>query len=56
MARRVSTTHKTVVTVVAWVVALVLFFPILYALITSLKTEGEAAAGFSLWPSFTLES
>ena len=56
MARRVSTTHKTVVTIVAWVVALVLFFPILYALITSLKTEGEAAAGFSLWPSFTLES
>ena len=56
MARRVSTTHKTVVTIVAWVVALILFFPILYALITSLKTEGEAAAGFSLWPSFTLES
>ncbi len=56
MARRASTTHRTVVTIVAWVVGFVLFFPILYALITSLKTEGEAAAGFSLIPSFTLES
>ena len=56
MARRVTTTHKAVATIAAWTVALILFFPILYALITSLKTEGEAAAGFSLWPSFTLES
>jgi sorbitol/mannitol transport system permease protein len=56
MARRVTTTHKTVATIAAWTVALILFFPILYAIITSLKTEGEAAAGFSLIPSFTLES
>jgi sorbitol/mannitol transport system permease protein len=56
MARRVTTTHKTVATIAAWLIALILFFPILYALITSLKTEGEAAAGFSLIPSFTLES
>jgi sorbitol/mannitol transport system permease protein len=56
MARRVSTTRKTVVTIAAWIIALILFFPILYAIITSLKTEGEAAAGFSLIPSFTLES
>jgi sorbitol/mannitol transport system permease protein len=56
MARRVTTTHKTVATIAAWLVALVLFFPILYAMITSLKTEGEAAAGFNLIPSFTLES
>lgn len=56
MARRVTTTHKTVATIAAWLVALILFFPILYAIITSLKTEGEAAAGFSLIPSFTLES
>jgi sorbitol/mannitol transport system permease protein len=56
MARRVTTTHKTVATIAAWIVALVLFFPILYAIITSLKTEGEAAAGFSMIPSFTLES
>jgi sorbitol/mannitol transport system permease protein len=56
MARRVTTTHKTVATIAAWLVALILFFPILYAIITSLKTEGEAAAGFSLIPSLTLES
>jgi sorbitol/mannitol transport system permease protein len=56
MARRVSTTRKTVVTIAAWIIALILFFPILYAIITSLKTEGETAAGFSLIPSFTLES
>src|SRR5690606_5554342 len=39
-----------------WVVALIMFFPILYTIITSLKTEGEAAAGFSMVPSFTFES
>jgi len=56
MSRRVSNQRKAVMTVLAWAVALILFFPILYAIITSLKTEGEAAAGFSLWPSFTIES
>lgn len=56
MARAVSVQRKSVVTVLAWAVALILFFPILYTLITSLKTEGEAAAGFSLIPSGTLES
>ncbi len=56
MARAVTTQRKTAMTIIAWAVALVLFFPILYALITSLKTEGEAAAGFSLIPSFTIES
>ena len=56
MARAVSVQRKSVVTVLAWVVALILFLPIFYTLITSLKTEGEAAAGFSLIPSGTLES
>ncbi|MEQ1768399.1 MAG: carbohydrate ABC transporter permease [Devosia sp.] len=56
MARRVTNTRKTVATIAAWTIALILFFPILYTIITSLKTEGEAAAGFSLIPSFTLES
>src|SRR5690606_21739244 len=32
------------------------FFPILYTLITSLKTETEAIQGFRLIPSFTFES
>src|SRR5690348_11822038 len=56
MAREASTSRKVSMTTLAWVVALLIFFPILYTLITSLKTEGEAAAGFSLIPSFTLES
>ncbi len=56
MARAVSKNAKIGYTVAAWTVALVIFFPILYAIITSLKTEQEAIAGFSLIPSFTFES
>ena len=56
MARAVSTRRKLTMTVLVWLVALIIFFPILYTIITSLKTEGEAAAGFSMIPSFTFES
>ncbi len=56
MARKVSTRSKIGFTIAAWVVALILFFPILYAFLTSIKTEPEAIAGFSLWPSGTLEN
>jgi sorbitol/mannitol transport system permease protein len=56
MARAVSTRRKVVYTVAAWTVALLIFFPILYTIVTSLKTEQEAIAGFDLIPSFTLES
>jgi sorbitol/mannitol transport system permease protein len=56
MARAVSTRTKAGYTVAAWVVALLIFFPILYTIITSLRTEQEAISGFTLWPSFTLES
>lgn len=56
MARAVSLRRKLSMTALVWLVALIMFFPILYTIITSLKTEGEAAAGFSLIPSFTLES
>jgi sorbitol/mannitol transport system permease protein len=56
MARAVSMQRKLGMTVLVWLVALIIFFPILYTIITSLKTEGEAAAGFSMIPSFTLES
>ncbi|TYR33127.1 carbohydrate ABC transporter permease [Mesorhizobium microcysteis] len=56
MARRVSTRHKVIATFAAWLVAFVIFFPILYMVITSLKTEPEAIAGINLIPSFTLES
>lgn len=56
MARAVSTRRKIGFTVAAWVVALLIFFPILYTIITSFKSETEAIAGFSLVPSGTLES
>ena len=56
MARAVTTQHKVIVTVAAWIVALLIFFPILYTIITSFKTETEAIAGFNLIPSGTLES
>ncbi len=56
MARAVTTRNKIGWTIAAWAVALVIFFPILYTVITSIKTEPEAIAGFNLIPSFTLEN
>src|SRR5690349_12993668 len=56
MARAVSTRRTAVVTVAAWIVALIIFFPILYTIITSFKSEQEAIQGFNLIPSLTLES
>jgi sorbitol/mannitol transport system permease protein len=56
MARAVTTRHKTIATTVAWIVALLIFFPILYTIITSFKSEQEAIQGFSLIPSGTTES
>ncbi|NYZ15564.1 carbohydrate ABC transporter permease [Azospirillum sp. RWY-5-1] len=44
MARAVSTRRKLVVTVVAWTVGLLIFFPILWTALTSFKTEAEAIA------------
>src|ERR1044072_10054821 len=56
MARAVTTQHKTIATVAAWIVALLIFFPILYTIITSFKSEQEAIQGFALIPSGTIES
>src|SRR4249919_3674978 len=56
MARAVTSQRKAVVTVAAWIVAFLIFFPILYTIITSFKSEQEAIAGFNLIPSGTLES
>jgi sorbitol/mannitol transport system permease protein len=56
MARAVSTRRMAAATIAAWIVALIIFFPILYTIITSLKSEPEAIQGFNLIPSFTLES
>ena len=55
MARAVTTQHKTIATVAAWIVALLIFFPILYTIITSFKSEQEAIQGFSIIPSGTFD-
>ena len=49
MARAISTRRKIGFTVLAWLIGLLIFFPILWTFITSFKTEGEA---ISVPPSF----
>ena len=44
MARSVSPSRKTVITIVAWAIGLIMFFPILWTILTSFKTEAEAIA------------
>ena len=44
MARAVPTSRKSVFTVVAWAIGVALFFPILWTILTSFKTEAEAIA------------
>jgi sorbitol/mannitol transport system permease protein len=44
MARRVSTSRKLTVTAAAWVVGFLIFFPILWMVLTSFKTELDAFA------------
>jgi sorbitol/mannitol transport system permease protein len=49
MARKISTTHTIVTTAAAWLVGFLIFFPILWMILASFKTELEA---FSTPPSF----
>lgn len=49
MARRVSTARTFVTTAAAWIVGFVIFFPLLWMVLASFKTELEA---FSTPPSF----
>lgn len=42
MARRETMQRKVLITVLAWVVGLIVFFPILWTVLTSFKTEGDA--------------
>lgn len=44
MARTVSSQRKIVNTVVAWTIGVLIFFPILWTVLTSFKTEAEAIA------------
>jgi sorbitol/mannitol transport system permease protein len=57
MARAVSTQRKWTWTIIAWVVALLIFFPILWTALTAFKTEGEAIAfPPHVIPNWTLEN
>lgn len=44
MARAATTRQKLVVTLIAWTIGIVIFFPILWTALTSFKTEAEAIA------------
>ena len=44
MARAVSTQRKLAFTVAAWTVGLIIFFPVFWTILTSLKTEASAVA------------
>ncbi|AXS42209.1 carbohydrate ABC transporter permease [Breoghania sp. L-A4] len=44
MARAVTNQRKTVMTALAWAIGLLIFFPILWTVLTSFKTEAEAIA------------
>jgi len=57
MARAVSTQRKAGFTILAWLVALLIFFPILWTVLTSFKSEAEAIASPpTLIPNWTLEN
>jgi sorbitol/mannitol transport system permease protein len=44
MARAVSNNRKLMNTLIAWAIGLLIFFPILWTILTSFKTEGQAIA------------
>src|SRR3569832_2125128 len=42
MARAVCSLRKITVTIVAWIVALIIIFPVLWTIMPSFKSEGDA--------------
>ncbi len=58
MARAATPQRKWISTIFAWVVALLIFFPILWTILTSFKTEGDAILfpPAFLPPHWTLEN
>lgn len=58
MARNVTTQRKTLNTAIAWTIGLMIFFPILWTILTSFKTEAQAIADPPVWFFFdwTLEN
>lgn len=49
MARTVTTTRKSVNTALAWAIGLLIFFPILWTVLTSFKTEAQAVSDPPVW-------
>ncbi|MCX7300167.1 MAG: carbohydrate ABC transporter permease [Rhodobacterales bacterium] len=49
MARAVTTRRKTLTTLAAWGIALLIFFPILWMILTSFKTEQDAVLSPPVW-------
>lgn len=58
MARAVSTQRRVVVTLAAWAIGLLIFFPILWTILTSFKTEAQAISDPPVFLNFewTLEN
>ncbi|WP_146344895.1 carbohydrate ABC transporter permease [Falsiphaeobacter marinintestinus] len=58
MARSVTTQRKAINTAIAWAIGLLIFFPILWTILTSFKTEGQAIASPPIFLNFdwTLEN
>lgn len=52
MARAVTTKRKAITTAFAWAIGLLIFFPILWTVLTSFKTEADAIADPPLWLFF----
>ncbi|MEM7685946.1 MAG: carbohydrate ABC transporter permease, partial [Pseudomonadota bacterium] len=52
MARAVTTKRKAINTLLAWSVGLLIFFPILWTILTSFKTEAQAINDPPLFLSF----
>ncbi|MFN3133369.1 MULTISPECIES: carbohydrate ABC transporter permease [unclassified Roseibium] len=58
MARAVTTNRKMINTAVAWLIGMLIFFPILWTILTSFKTEAQAIADppIFLFFDWTLEN
>jgi sorbitol/mannitol transport system permease protein len=58
MARAITIQRKTLTTALAWGIGLVIFFPILWTILTSFKTEAQAIANPPIFVNFdwTLEN
>ena len=58
MARAVTSQRKAINTVVAWAIGLLIFFPILWTILTSFKSEAQAIASPPIFLNFdwTLEN